>query len=105
MAQKEVHIGEELRERVREEVKELFSLPEREREEYVKGVLLAVLDGVCEILREGPLVRKKKKADKFLKELEEKKVEILTCFFYSVKPKFRPVYLEWLRRLAGRKIY
>lgn len=101
------------------EIRGIMSMKEEERDWYVRSVLESFIGAIEELKRKSgfesiekfkelSLVEKKKVVErigkigeKFLKEFEKKRVTIVACLIYAIKPEFRDIYLRLLKIVSG----
>jgi len=80
---------------------ELMKLPEKERVEYCKRVIEAVVDALVKVKEVKAKVEQYKRAKKLYEELHRKRFELLPVFLYTIKPEFRDTYLDLLEKLGS----
>lgn len=84
-----------------EETKFLMGMKQEDRDGYAEKVVFAVVEGLKKVGETKGAINQKKMLDKFQREMGENMPEILTCIMYSVKPRFRRVYVELMRLVGG----
>ncbi len=68
-------------------------------DKYAREVIKAITRALVNIINEKSITRKKKMVDLFLEELASKKDDIISAFIFTIKPDFRELYIESMRKV------
>jgi len=81
-----------------EETRALMSIPEPQRSEYVKQVILSVYEAAKKIMK-LPKLQQAQKANQLLAELNDKATILIPAVMYTIKPEFRNFYLQLMKTI------
>jgi len=79
----------------------LYAIPEPQRSEWCRGVILAVAVGAEKIAKIKGGIKQGVAAKAFFKDLQSKKDDLLPVLFYIIKPEFRDTVQELMERFSG----
>lgn len=79
----------------------LYAIPEPQRSQWCREVVLAVADGAEKVAKIKGKIRLAKASQAFLKDLRSKKDELLPVLYYIIKPQFRDTVQELMERFSG----
>jgi len=71
-----------------------------EFDRFSREVIGVLVKGIIEVLKAKGFPEKKKKFDKFRKEVEEKREDIQFALLWTIKERFREDYIKELRRIG-----
>jgi hypothetical protein len=79
----------------------LMAFPEEERDQYCIDVIKSLADAAENIAKIKGKIPQAKALKAFIKDLQNKRDEIEPVFFYMIKPEFRDVFLDLIKRFSG----
>jgi len=78
------------------------NIPEPERVDYVNKVILSLSEAIAQIQSQPNRLEQAKMLKQFLAEWEQKGEEIILAILYSVKPEYRPAYIQLFQTLTQK---
>jgi len=91
-------IEKDFEESIIEETRALMAIPEPQRSEYVKNVILSVYEAAKKIMN-LPKLQQAQKANQLLNELNDKATILIPAVMYTIKPEFRNFYLQLMKTI------